>query len=147
MGSMQNNCQDLLSPVLEKLTAEGTPVMQKLYSHHHKVLCSWLYRMIPSAKHKPFVTIGQGNMSNDFDKWQPNPNQVRYHSKIYNLFNRFCFQIRWKPFKLPEDNENVDFVEVSWQPANIMMQHTCDPLHRGFLQCAVQVIHDVAVGV
>ena len=111
---MQNSCQDLLSPVLEKLTVEGIPVMQQLYSHHHNVLCSWLYRMVPSAKHKPFVAIGPGNMSNDFDKWQPNPNQVCYHSKIYNLFiNRLCFQMRWKPFKLPEDNENVDFVEVS----------------------------------
>ncbi|XP_065907305.1 homogentisate 1,2-dioxygenase-like [Dysidea avara] len=55
---------------------------------------SWLYRIIPSAKHKPFVSIEQGNMSNNFDKWQPNPNQLR-----------------WKPFKLPEDGKNVDFVE------------------------------------
>jgi len=50
--------------------------------------------MVPSAEHKPFVAIGQGNMSNDFEKWQPNPNQVRYHSKMWNGFDGLYFQMR-----------------------------------------------------
>ena len=49
---------------------------------YHNGSSSWLYRTIPSAKHKPFVAIEQGNLTNDFDKQQSNPNQVSYHDII-----------------------------------------------------------------
>ena len=86
---MLNNFQDLLSLVPGKLTVEGIPVVWQvyMYHYHHPVLCSWLYRIIPSAKHKPFVSIEQGNMSNNFDKWQPNPNQVWYRDNMHNWFD------------------------------------------------------------
>jgi homogentisate 1,2-dioxygenase len=38
---------------------------------------SWLYRIKPSANHLPFKPLPQGNLTNDFTKWPPNPNQVR----------------------------------------------------------------------
>ena len=38
---------------------------------------SWLYRIHPSAKHLPFQPLPQQtNLTNDFSKWPPNPNQV-----------------------------------------------------------------------
>ena len=59
---------------------------------------SWLYRILPSAKHTPFkpytpaVSKVVGGMTHNWDEIEPNPNQIK-----------------WKPFQLPE--EPVDFVD------------------------------------
>lgn len=54
---------------------------------------SWLYRIRPSVKHKPFKKIEVAQMSAKFQDWVPNPNQMR-----------------WDPFEMPKDDESVDFV-------------------------------------
>jgi homogentisate 1,2-dioxygenase len=55
---------------------------------------SWLYRIRPSAVHQPFAPLKEGTFTNNFDKWPPNPNQMR-----------------WKPFDLPGGSDEVDFVQ------------------------------------
>ncbi|XP_072037134.1 homogentisate 1,2-dioxygenase-like [Amphiura filiformis] len=56
---------------------------------------SWLYRLRPSALHKPFKPIDQGNLTNNWDEWKPNPNQLRWH-----------------PFDIPDAAKgDVDFVQ------------------------------------
>ena len=99
MDFMLNNFQDLLSPVQGKRIIEGTPVIWQAFHCQYTVLCSWLYSNIPSAKHKPFVATGQGNMSNDFNKWQPNPNQVQ------SFTNQF-WQLTY--------SDEVETIQVTW---------------------------------
>ncbi|XP_076818170.1 homogentisate 1,2-dioxygenase-like [Clavelina lepadiformis] len=54
---------------------------------------SWLYRILPSAKHEPFQPYAGGSgIISSWDEIDPNPNQMR-----------------WKPFKIPDGN--VDFVD------------------------------------
>lgn len=53
---------------------------------------SWLYRIRPAVHHLPFKPLKQDNFTNDFSKWPPNPNQLR-----------------WSPFNIPK--EDTDFVE------------------------------------
>lgn len=55
---------------------------------------SWLYRILPSVRHSPFSIIKNTLVTNKWDEELPNPNQLR-----------------WKPFDLPNDDANVDFVE------------------------------------
>eukprot|EP01094_Clydonella_sp_ATCC50884_P006991 TRINITY_DN1617_c0_g1_i2.p1 TRINITY_DN1617_c0_g1~~TRINITY_DN1617_c0_g1_i2.p1 ORF type:complete len:425 (+),score=95.91 TRINITY_DN1617_c0_g1_i2:59-1276(+) len=55
---------------------------------------SWLYRVRPSVCHKPFEPIDQGLLDNDWSKCTPNPNQMR-----------------WQPFALPAEGEDVTFVQ------------------------------------
>jgi homogentisate 1,2-dioxygenase len=55
---------------------------------------SWLYRILPSVKHLPFKSLDSQLLNNKWDEEVPNPNQLR-----------------WKPFDLPKDEQNVDFVE------------------------------------
>ncbi|XP_781103.4 homogentisate 1,2-dioxygenase isoform X1 [Strongylocentrotus purpuratus] len=56
---------------------------------------SWLYRIRPSVLHTPFKPINNGNMTNNWDSWPPNPNQLR-----------------WRPFDMPgEGAAEVDFVQ------------------------------------
>ena len=40
------------------------------------LLYSWLYRIRPSVVHQPFELIEEGDLTNNFEKWPPNPNQV-----------------------------------------------------------------------
>ncbi|XP_063954651.1 homogentisate 1,2-dioxygenase-like isoform X1 [Lytechinus pictus] len=56
---------------------------------------SWLYRLRPSVVHTPFKPISNGNMTNNWDSWPPNPNQLR-----------------WRPFDMPHEGSGpVDFVQ------------------------------------
>uniref|UniRef100_A0A915CUE2 Homogentisate 1,2-dioxygenase n=1 Tax=Ditylenchus dipsaci TaxID=166011 RepID=A0A915CUE2_9BILA len=54
---------------------------------------SWLYRICPSVVHKPFERVVNHRFTNKFEKFMPNPNQMR-----------------WKPANMP-DADGVDFVE------------------------------------
>merc|ERR1712180_436681 len=47
---------------------------------------SWLYRILPSVKHQPFVPFKQDLVTVNWDEQHPNPNQLR-----------------WKPFSLPQN--------------------------------------------
>jgi len=58
---------------------------------------SWLYRIRPTCKHAPFkpVSAEEGKyLVNDFSQQVINPNQLR-----------------WKPFPMPQDGEQLDFVQ------------------------------------
>ncbi|XP_037312125.2 homogentisate 1,2-dioxygenase [Pungitius pungitius] len=55
---------------------------------------SWLYRILPSVKHKPFAAVPCGNLTEDWNEVEPDPNQLR-----------------WLPFIIPKSAEKkVDFV-------------------------------------
>uniref|UniRef100_A0A673BDB4 Homogentisate 1,2-dioxygenase n=1 Tax=Sphaeramia orbicularis TaxID=375764 RepID=A0A673BDB4_9TELE len=55
---------------------------------------SWLYRIIPSVKHKPFTPEPCGNLTENWNEVEPDPNQLR-----------------WLPFTIPKSTEKkVDFV-------------------------------------
>ena len=57
---------------------------------------SWLYRLRPSACHRPFSPY-EGNplFGHGWDEARgPNPNQLR-----------------WRPFQMPEEGTEVDFVD------------------------------------
>jgi homogentisate 1,2-dioxygenase len=53
---------------------------------------SWLYRILPSAKHKPFEKYPMRNFNGDWNSRYPNPNQLK-----------------WDTFDIPE--EATDFVD------------------------------------
>jgi len=55
---------------------------------------SWFYRIYPSVKHSPFKPLKHPFMSNDWNSWTPNPNQMR-----------------WDPYPLPQDGDSIDFIE------------------------------------
>jgi homogentisate 1,2-dioxygenase len=56
---------------------------------------SWLYRILPSAKHPPFRRIGNGNLTGTpFDEIEPDPNRLR-----------------WDPLPLPKETEHQDFID------------------------------------
>ncbi|MCJ8745883.1 hypothetical protein PDJAM_G00135410 [Pangasius djambal] len=56
---------------------------------------SWLYRILPSVQHKPFTPITCGNLTDDWNEVEPNPNQLL-----------------WMPFIITKALEKkVDFVE------------------------------------
>ncbi|XP_053396198.1 homogentisate 1,2-dioxygenase-like isoform X1 [Mercenaria mercenaria] len=56
---------------------------------------SWLYRIRPSAVHKPFEKADRGQMTDDWHTAHPNPNQLR-----------------WLPFDIPSKKEKTqDFVQ------------------------------------
>uniref|UniRef100_A0A4W4F3K7 Homogentisate 1,2-dioxygenase n=1 Tax=Electrophorus electricus TaxID=8005 RepID=A0A4W4F3K7_ELEEL len=55
---------------------------------------SWLYRILPSVRHKPFTPLSCGNLSDNWNEVEPDPNQLR-----------------WKPFTITKASEKkVDFV-------------------------------------
>ncbi|CAB1349936.1 unnamed protein product [Coregonus sp. 'balchen'] len=55
---------------------------------------SWLYRILPSVRHKPFTAMHCGNLTEKWDEVEPDPNQLR-----------------WLPFTIPKSSEKkVDFV-------------------------------------
>lgn len=58
---------------------------------------SWLYRILPSVKHFPFKKIENGLITHNWNDEEPNPNQLR-----------------WKPFDLPSNEQQIDFVQVIW---------------------------------
>ncbi|CAH0382059.1 unnamed protein product [Bemisia tabaci] len=60
----------------------------------HENKRSWLYRIRPSVIHKPFKPVPNNFLINNWHDCLPNPNQMR-----------------WKPFKLPDAQKRVDFVE------------------------------------
>lgn len=61
----------------------------------HDNLRTWFYRILPSAVHEPFQPYdGAKFMTSDWNEAHPNPNQFR-----------------WNPFELPNDSENIDFVD------------------------------------
>merc|ERR1711962_369744 len=53
---------------------------------------TWLYRIIPSVKHKPFTVYPQPFINTNWDEQVPNPNQLR-----------------WKPFDIP--SPSLDWVD------------------------------------
>jgi homogentisate 1,2-dioxygenase len=56
---------------------------------------SWVYRILPSAKHPAFRRIGNGNLRPaPFDELEPDPNRLR-----------------WDPLPLPVQSERQDFVD------------------------------------
>ena len=56
---------------------------------------SWLYRILPSAKHPPFRRIENGNLrGTPFDELEPDPNRLR-----------------WDPLPLPKEGDRQDFVD------------------------------------
>ncbi|XP_023231743.1 homogentisate 1,2-dioxygenase-like [Centruroides sculpturatus] len=56
---------------------------------------SWLYRIRPSVLHNPFKKLDNGNLTYEWSKNDPNPNQMR-----------------WLPFDIPNSkHEKVDFVQ------------------------------------
>jgi homogentisate 1,2-dioxygenase len=58
-------------------------------------LRSWLYRILPSVKHKPFQRIDNKNLrSRPFQEVVAPPDQLR-----------------WNPFALPEKKEDLDFID------------------------------------
>ncbi|KAI1891279.1 hypothetical protein AGOR_G00142140 [Albula goreensis] len=55
---------------------------------------SWFYRILPSVRHKPFTAMHDGNITDDWNEVEPDPNQLR-----------------WRPFIIPKASEKkVDFV-------------------------------------
>uniref|UniRef100_A0A673ZXN4 Homogentisate 1,2-dioxygenase n=1 Tax=Salmo trutta TaxID=8032 RepID=A0A673ZXN4_SALTR len=55
---------------------------------------SWLYRILPSVRHKPYTAMHCGNLTEKWDEVEPDPNQLR-----------------WMPFTIPKSSEKkVDFV-------------------------------------
>ncbi|KAJ4925103.1 hypothetical protein JOQ06_017840, partial [Pogonophryne albipinna] len=55
---------------------------------------SWFYRILPSVKHKPFTAVPCGNLTENWNEVEPDPNQMR-----------------WLPFTIPKSTEKkVDFV-------------------------------------
>ncbi|XP_022257500.1 homogentisate 1,2-dioxygenase-like isoform X2 [Limulus polyphemus] len=56
---------------------------------------SWLYRIRPSVLHTPFKKLPLGNLSTNWDIFEPNPNQLK-----------------WDPFDIPDvEDRRVDFVQ------------------------------------
>ncbi|XP_063243032.1 homogentisate 1,2-dioxygenase [Bacillus rossius redtenbacheri] len=60
----------------------------------HENKRSWLYRIRPSVIHLPFERVTSTRLVQKWSENPPNPNQMR-----------------WLPFKLPGDDEKVDFVD------------------------------------
>lgn len=55
---------------------------------------SWLYRILPSVRHKPFTGMSCGDLTENWNEVEPDPNQLR-----------------WMPFNIPKTSEKkVDFV-------------------------------------
>uniref|UniRef100_A0A8C2E3M9 Homogentisate 1,2-dioxygenase n=1 Tax=Cyprinus carpio TaxID=7962 RepID=A0A8C2E3M9_CYPCA len=58
---------------------------------------SWLYRILPSVRHKPFTPMSCGDLTENWNEVEPDPNQLR-----------------WKPFNIPKSSEKkVDFISVN----------------------------------
>ena len=56
---------------------------------------TWVYRILPSAKHPPFRRIGNKNLrGTPFSELEPDPNRLR-----------------WDPLPLPAENEPADFID------------------------------------
>jgi homogentisate 1,2-dioxygenase len=56
---------------------------------------TWVYRILPSAKHPPFRRIDNGNLrGTPFDELEPDPNRLR-----------------WDPLPLPAEGDPRDFVD------------------------------------
>jgi len=56
---------------------------------------TWVYRILPSAKHPAFKRIGNGNLrSTPFDELEPDPNRLR-----------------WNPLPLPREDQQRDFID------------------------------------
>uniref|UniRef100_A0A3Q3DYB6 Homogentisate 1,2-dioxygenase n=1 Tax=Hippocampus comes TaxID=109280 RepID=A0A3Q3DYB6_HIPCM len=56
---------------------------------------SWLYRILPSVKHQPFIPAACGDLTEKWDQVEPDPNH----------------NMRWRPFAIPQSTEKiVDFV-------------------------------------
>ena len=56
---------------------------------------TWVYRILPSAKHPPVRRIGNGNLrGTQFDELEPDPNRLR-----------------WDPLPLPAASEPRDFID------------------------------------
>ena len=93
--STVSNCLDQLSHAQERPTREGKQFTSwsKYYSYVFTTF-SWLYRIRPSVLHEPFQPMDSGNITNDFTRFKPNPNQLRWH-----------------PFDIP--TTPTDFIEVS----------------------------------
>lgn len=51
-------------------------------------LSSWLYRILPSVKHKPFIAAPCGDLTENWNEVEPDPNQVCKGS----AYNIICLQ-------------------------------------------------------
>ncbi|XP_040278766.1 homogentisate 1,2-dioxygenase-like [Bufo bufo] len=67
---------------------------------------SWLYRILPSVRHKPFQAYEQKHLTHNWDEVEPDPNQMR-----------------WKPFVVGEKTQ--DFVDVSHLDRETILQGDC----------------------
>jgi len=54
---------------------------------------SWFYRIRPAVQHRPYESIGSGNIIQDWNEADPLPSQLR-----------------WNPFDLPHEDSIVDFI-------------------------------------
>ncbi len=71
---------------------------------------SWLYRILPSVRHKPFTPLSCGDLTENWNEVEPDPNQLR-----------------WKPFNIPKSSEKkVDFISVK----DFILVHTA---HMAFI--------------
>lgn len=55
------------------------------------VFYSWLYRILPSVRHKPFTAVNCGNLIENWDEVEPDPNQVTYESTSHKN-KSYCFR-------------------------------------------------------
>jgi hypothetical protein len=99
MDFMLNKYQAQLLQLHARPINEGTNSFCEKLTNDQNVHClvfyfSWLYRILPSVKHEPFVKIGSTLLTSAWDDDEPTPNQLR-----------------WKPFDI-DSEEEVDFVQV-----------------------------------
>lgn len=50
------------------------------------VFSSWLYRILPSVKHKPFTAVSCGDLTENWDEVEPDPNQVGKGSAQHGIY-------------------------------------------------------------
>lgn len=125
MASMPSSSPALPSPVRGQPIRGGKPPFH--LNQHHKLvlrhwLCpfsfsSWLYRILPSVKHKPFTPVSRGNVTENWNEVEPDPNQVRFirkssaccirtlsrqTGKLIETLN--VFLLIWSPLTLNDQN-------------------------------------------
>lgn len=66
---------------------------------------SWLYRILPSVKHKPFTSVPCGDLTENWNEVEPDPNQVYQHKEsllilglVTNQKSFIAFTSVWQMF-------------------------------------------------
>lgn len=73
---------------------------------------SWLYRILPSVRHKPFTPINCGNLSENWNDVEPDPNQVfvRIQHKIVITMRLYSTVIIYSMiYRLTNNPKCLDF--------------------------------------